>query len=414
VTLKVLIVSDRPDFRQLLAHHVTLEWRDALPAEYEPTTRGRLQPGFTGAAYDAVLLDQEVQGGRGLEWLEDLVERRDCPAIVYFAADIDDDASTRARECGRPTCSREASSVTWNSWRRCARWRCDAQRPRRNLARRARAASPDRFGSVRIRGHRCLRRIAVGGSSSVFLAECVATGRQRYSRSSARFRTWSREARPSSASCASTTSSRTSTTEHRAHLRHRRRRRPPVPGDGVLCGRRPARANARAAAVAHGARLPAPAGRGARRAARDRRAAPGRQAGQHPAARGRQPGLHRLRSRAPAGARERHHRQWCDLRHATLHEPGAGPRAAARRAQRPLQPRRRALRDADRREAVRRRNAARGDLPSRQRTDSALAGGRLASATVARRAARQVACGAPATAEEIVVRIDELLDRAAA
>jgi serine/threonine protein kinase len=32
---------------------------------------------------------------------------------------------------------------------------------------------------VRIRGHRCLRRIAVGGSSSVFLAECVATGRQR-------------------------------------------------------------------------------------------------------------------------------------------------------------------------------------------------------------------------------------------
>ena len=100
VTLKVLIVSDRPDFRQLLAHHVTLEWRDALPAEYEPTTRGRLQPGFTGAAYDAVLLDQEVQGGRGLEWLEDLVERRDCPAIVYFAADIDDDASTRARECG--------------------------------------------------------------------------------------------------------------------------------------------------------------------------------------------------------------------------------------------------------------------------------------------------------------------------
>jgi amidophosphoribosyltransferase len=86
VTLKVLIVSDRPDFRQLLAHHVTLEWRDALPAEYEPTTRGRLQPGFTGAAYDAVLLDQEVQGGRGLEWLEDLVERRDCPAIVYFAS----------------------------------------------------------------------------------------------------------------------------------------------------------------------------------------------------------------------------------------------------------------------------------------------------------------------------------------
>jgi serine/threonine protein kinase len=38
---------------------------------------------------------------------------------------------------------------------------------------------PDRFGSVRIRGHRCLRRLAVGGSSSVFLAENVRTGEQR-------------------------------------------------------------------------------------------------------------------------------------------------------------------------------------------------------------------------------------------
>ena len=34
VTLKVLIVSDRPDFRQLLAHHVTLEWRDAASIDW--------------------------------------------------------------------------------------------------------------------------------------------------------------------------------------------------------------------------------------------------------------------------------------------------------------------------------------------------------------------------------------------
>jgi eukaryotic-like serine/threonine-protein kinase len=39
--------------------------------------------------------------------------------------------------------------------------------------------APDRFGSVRIRGHRCLRRLAVGGSSSVFLAEHERSGQQR-------------------------------------------------------------------------------------------------------------------------------------------------------------------------------------------------------------------------------------------
>ena len=94
--------------------------------------------------------------------------------------------------------------------RRCARWRekaksvgalavlprtdfehadlCGALRTalarRRNvLSETSRAAleqnPPDRFGSVRIRGHRCLRRLAVGGSSSVFLAENVRTGEQR-------------------------------------------------------------------------------------------------------------------------------------------------------------------------------------------------------------------------------------------
>ena len=31
MNLRALIVSDRPDYRQLLAPHVTLEWRDALP-----------------------------------------------------------------------------------------------------------------------------------------------------------------------------------------------------------------------------------------------------------------------------------------------------------------------------------------------------------------------------------------------
>jgi serine/threonine protein kinase len=40
-------------------------------------------------------------------------------------------------------------------------------------------AQPDRFGSVRVRGYHCLRRIAVGGSSSVYLAQLPKTGEQR-------------------------------------------------------------------------------------------------------------------------------------------------------------------------------------------------------------------------------------------
>jgi len=180
VTLKVLIVSDRPEYRQLLAHHVALEWPDALSAEYEPALRGRLQPDCTGAAYDAVLLDAEVQGGRGLEWLEDLAERPDFPPIVYFA-DLDDQAAIeRVLAAGA---AHVLPRTDFEHSRLAALLRTAQVRRHDVLAETSRAArephAPDRFGSVRIRGHRCLRRLAVGGSSSVFLAEHLASGQER-------------------------------------------------------------------------------------------------------------------------------------------------------------------------------------------------------------------------------------------
>ena len=180
MTLKVLIISDRPDYRQLLAHHVTLEWPEALPAEYEPASRGRLQPGFTGAAYDVVLLDHEVQGGRGVEWLEDLSERPDFPPIVLFGEVGEGPGLERTRKAGA---SHVLARGEFEHAELVALLRRMLASRHNVLADTSRAArephAPDRFGSVRVRGHRCLRRLAVGGSSSVFLAEHERTGQQR-------------------------------------------------------------------------------------------------------------------------------------------------------------------------------------------------------------------------------------------
>ncbi len=176
MTVKALIVSDRAEYRQLLAHHVTLEWRDALPAEYEPATRGRLQPAFRGSVYDVVLLDHEVQEGRGLEWLEDLTERAGFPPIVYFAPQYDE----RALASGA---AQVLSRLEFNHAQFAGALRAALALRRNVLADTSRAALEppplDRFGSVRIRGYSCVRRLAVGGSSSVFLAQSVRTGQQR-------------------------------------------------------------------------------------------------------------------------------------------------------------------------------------------------------------------------------------------
>jgi CheY-like chemotaxis protein len=171
MTLRALIVSDRPDYRQLLAHHVTLEWRDALPAEYEPATRGRLPAGFTGVAYDVVLLDHEVQGGRGLEWIDELVARPGFPPIVYLLPASDAALTERARTLGAIAVIRRNE---FEHDELCTALRRSLSQRHNVLADTSRAAleqvPPDRFGSVRIRGHRCVRRLAVGGSSSVYLA----------------------------------------------------------------------------------------------------------------------------------------------------------------------------------------------------------------------------------------------------
>ena len=179
-TLRALIVSDRADYRQLLAHHVTLEWREALPAEYEPATRGRLPEGFTGIAYDVVLLDHDVQGGRGFEWLRDLAARQAFPPIVYMAPGGDTALAEKAEQAGALTV------LPRNDFEHadlCGALREALGRHQNVLAHTSRAARetvpPDRFGSVRIRGHRCVRRLAVGGSSSVFLAEDQRTGELR-------------------------------------------------------------------------------------------------------------------------------------------------------------------------------------------------------------------------------------------
>ena len=180
MNLRALIVSDRPDYRQLLAHHVTLEWRDALPAEYEPATRGRLPAGFTGVAYDVALLDHDVQGGRGLDWIADFRTRPAFPPIVYFVPGADPVLVEQARAAGAlavlPRTEFEHAEL-------CSALRRALVHRHNVLADTSRAAlaqvPPDRFGSVRIRGYRCVRRLAVGGSSSVYLACDTRTNEQR-------------------------------------------------------------------------------------------------------------------------------------------------------------------------------------------------------------------------------------------
>ena len=131
------------------------------------------------------------------------------------------------------------------------------------------------------------------------------------------------------------------------------------------------------------------AGRGARRHPRGRHPAPRPQARQRHAAHRGAAGADRLRHGQAGRAADGADRQGADLRHPALHEPGAGPRPAPRCAQRPVQPRRRALRDADRRQALSRRQSDDGAVHAPQYADSAAGAGTGVAAAAAGPAAGQ-------------------------
>ncbi len=163
--MRLLIIDDDARYRTLLRHHVTCRWPQATCVEYDPQVRGALAPEICAHGFDAALLG----GAHGLDWLEDLARRSGFPPIVLFSARRDDGVERRARALG-------ASAVL-------AREKIDHEalieavaqsaehQARMRAARSADGPDPFRFSGARIPGYRCVRRLAKGHISELYLAE---------------------------------------------------------------------------------------------------------------------------------------------------------------------------------------------------------------------------------------------------
>ena len=126
--------------------------------------------------YDAVIVDQDWQGGRGLILLRELAERRGFAPILFLADRTDSELARAARLFGAfgvlpklhfspetlESVLNEASRV---QSRAQAYWRVSPE-----------AEAARRFGAVRIPGYRCVRRLAGGSVSQLYLAESEKVG----------------------------------------------------------------------------------------------------------------------------------------------------------------------------------------------------------------------------------------------
>jgi DNA-binding response OmpR family regulator len=171
-----MIITDHTELGRALEHHITIVWPQAECRVHAPLVSGRLHSAFTAVGYDAVLLDDRVERGRGVDWLENLMHKTGFPPILYLAPGDDAALAERVVQRGAVDClARERIDH-----RRLASVLRDAvQRRRQELALLRTGAQADKksqFGAVTILGHRFARELAVGGSSMVYLAESERAG----------------------------------------------------------------------------------------------------------------------------------------------------------------------------------------------------------------------------------------------
>ncbi len=176
MTVRVLIIDERDEFRRLLARHIHTGFDSPSVAEYDPQARGRLPGDFSGSAYDAVLLGDLPGRDSGLEWLRDLSRRNGFPPVFYFLSKPSPEAEDAAIHAGAYAClsRRKIDHRALIAALRAAQARRgQSSRP---PARASESERATRFGDASIRGFRYVSQLAESPVSSVYLAESERNG----------------------------------------------------------------------------------------------------------------------------------------------------------------------------------------------------------------------------------------------
>jgi serine/threonine protein kinase len=153
-----------------------ISWRPhAELVVHRPVSQGTLAREFLAQGFDAVMLADEWPGGRGLAWARELSGRAGFAPIVLLCQKNDSSVAHEAGAIGAFTVSGEDleretfAHVLAAAERRQAHARAIW---RTSLAGR----ETQRFGDAFIRGYRCIRRLAAGVTSDLYVAESERAG----------------------------------------------------------------------------------------------------------------------------------------------------------------------------------------------------------------------------------------------
>ena len=168
--VKILIIDDDEDLRNILSHHLKQEWPELTVEQFDPLEREMPEAAFPLGSYDVIILDYMLGRGDGLEWLEHFKARTDCPPVLFLTGAGNEVIAVRAMKAGADDYQRKQELTREKlvtSVRELSRSRM-GQTISVQMA--ARAEGHELGARIRIPGIKVLRLIGEGGMSRVYLA----------------------------------------------------------------------------------------------------------------------------------------------------------------------------------------------------------------------------------------------------
>jgi len=172
--MRLLVIGALAEHRLLIRKHAEIEWPDAVIIEHRLGKDPDLEPQFAAVGFDAVICVGAHPSSRIQNYAVGLLSKVEfAPIVLVLLEDAPAEPLPTMhglyRVYGRKIAREQLIDAITDG----------AQEHRRNLA--LLRSNPEydkryRFGSVMIRGHRCIRQVGSGGMCTIYLAESERAG----------------------------------------------------------------------------------------------------------------------------------------------------------------------------------------------------------------------------------------------
>ena len=174
MSLRLLVIADRPEYRLLVRKHVEIEWSDAVVLEHRLGEDQPLDAKFVAAGYDAVIV-VGAPPAESAEILASLLASRAdfAPLVLVLLQDAPPEVPPDTPKLSRLYGKKVDRERMLRAITVAAR---EQKRSRTALRSRPDFDQMYKFGSLTIRGHRCIRQVGSGGMCKIYLAESERAG----------------------------------------------------------------------------------------------------------------------------------------------------------------------------------------------------------------------------------------------